>query len=168
MTLQVVIGIDPGQTGACAVIADGLLIDVFDMPTMRKTAGKGNQVDAQQLAARLRGVLQQHQGAWFCAAMEHVWSSPQMGVTSAASFGRSIGVVEGVLATLGVNVVTVTPQKWKKYFDLIGMDKKAALNIVRSSRDERTREWFKLEKHIGRADATLIGLYAHRTEMAAC
>ena len=46
--------------------------------------------------------------------IEKVASSPQMGVKSAFTFGRSLGVLEGCLAASGIPYAFVTPQKWQK------------------------------------------------------
>src|SRR6185312_10117287 len=52
-TQRVTIGVDPGQSGAVAVLADGEPVKVFDMPcTARKNAG--HEVSAAALAIELR------------------------------------------------------------------------------------------------------------------
>ena len=52
MSLRVTFGIDPGLGGALAVLADGELQTILDMPTM--PVGNYNEVDAGQLARYLR------------------------------------------------------------------------------------------------------------------
>ena len=44
------IGIDPGQTGAIAVLDGGAVVSLVDMPIMGRTHGKGQQVDPYALA----------------------------------------------------------------------------------------------------------------------
>ena len=146
-----IIGIDPGKTGALALLdEDGELLEVEDMPTL------GKNVSAHLLADILR-LWRFNYTATFTSVIEDVSSSPQMGVTSAFSFGRSKGVVEGAVAGAGFRIVYVTPAKWKRDMRL-RKDKDAA-------RDLATKRWptfspmFKLAKHDGRAEAALIGLW---------
>jgi len=48
------------------------------------------------------------------------------GVSSTFSFGHSAGVVEGLIAGMGIPYSKITPQAWKKAYNLIGKDKDAA------------------------------------------
>jgi hypothetical protein len=48
------------------------------------------------------------------AVLEHVHSSPQMGVKSAFTFGQSFGHVLGILDANEVPYLLVRPQKWQK------------------------------------------------------
>lgn len=48
--------------------------------------------------------------------LEHVGSSPQMGVTSAFNFGDGFGQVKGILEALEIPYELVHPIKWKKLF----------------------------------------------------
>ena len=43
---MIIFGIDPGQTGAIAVLHNGHIEQVIDMPTAARLHGKGLQVDA--------------------------------------------------------------------------------------------------------------------------
>jgi Holliday junction resolvasome RuvABC endonuclease subunit len=48
------------------------------------------------------------------AYIESVHSSPQMGVTSAFTFGRGFGWLEMALTAANVPFERITPQKWQK------------------------------------------------------
>lgn len=144
------IGIDPGNSGAIAFIADDLTyIDVQDMPLM--AMGKKNQVNA----AGLREILLMHSGNLH-AYVEKVQAMPGQGVSSMFNFGKGAGVIEGVLAGLGISYTLVTPQKWKKRAELIGKEKDMArtLAIQLYPFAPLTRK-----KDIGRADAILIARF---------
>ena len=54
----------------------------------------------------------------FCV-LEHVTSSPQMGVTSSFTFAEGFGFVQGVLAAFFIPTQLVKPQVWKKHFGCI-------------------------------------------------
>jgi len=145
-----IIGIDPGITGAIAVLdLKKNLITLHDMPT--QTIGKRQQVNAHELAAILRGV-----GA--CVAyVERVGAMPKQGVSSMFNFGETAGVLRGVLAALEIQVCYVTPQKWKKATNLIGKEKDEARTLA-IQRWPEMAHMLKLKKHCGRADAALIAL----------
>ena len=122
------IGIDPGASGAIAVLdAKGYLLDHAPMPTFKD--GKSTRVNAAALA----GFLAEYDAAK-TAFVERVGAMGKDGVRQGASsmfaFGHSAGVVEGVLAALHIPAVLITPQAWKKGAGLIGKDKDAARTIA--------------------------------------
>lgn len=149
------IGIDPGLTGAIALLRDGAFAEVFDMPTMQRGA-KGNrqQVNATELARILRELPP-------CMAyIEQVGAMPGQGVSSMFNFGHGCGAIEGALAALGIPREFVTPQKWKKSLGLIGTDKDAArtkaIQLLPGAPLARVKDG-------GRADALLIALHGWRS-----
>ncbi len=105
----IIIGCDPGKTGALAAIdQDGNLHDTWDMPVVGK-------VVAAPLLADIFVPLQRV--AEVCV-IEDVHSSPQMGVTSAFSFGRALGALEGVALGANIPVRFVSPRRWKRALGL--------------------------------------------------
>ena len=150
-----IIGIDPGLTGALVLMNNnGDIYEIADMPISAKTNGKGQQVNAVQLCELLQQFSRYKIDA---VVIERVHAMPGQGVTSVFGFGRSLGVVEGVAAACCFPVKWVTPQNWKKKFSLIGKDKDASRTLV-IERYPSHSELFKRKKDIGRADAVLIGL----------
>ena len=153
------IGIDPGLTGALALLRNGEFAEVFDMPTSGRGVGGKQDINHQELCRLLREMPP-------CTAyVQHVWGFNKGGVqqSSASGFhlGKTVGAVHMGLAAYGMPMELVTPQKWKKSLGLIGTDKDAA----------RTRAIqllptapLSLKKHIGRADALLIALHGWRTQ----
>jgi len=149
-----IIGIDPGITGAIYFnTVEGKI--VVDMPIMAKTSGKGNQINPYELTSlliqppidRLTGIE--------AAYLESVHEMPGQGVSSVFSFGKSVGIIEGVLAALNIPLVMVTPQRWKKNAKLIGKDKDAARTLAIQLYPELS-DRLSRKKDIGRADAILI------------
>lgn len=174
MTFRVTLGIDPGQSGAIAILADGVPLGFIDMPLIERDVGKGFAVDSKTLAALLRGVMQQHSGACVSAVLEYVNAMPStkgaegeprasMGSSSAFRFGEGYGAVKGVLDTLGIDRQLVFPQRWKAHHGLIGSPKDSA-RIVAIHRAGNLADQLKLKKHIGRADALLIALWGWAAE----
>lgn len=148
-----VIGIDPGLSGAIALIRDGEFAEVWDMPTMGRGSGNKQQVNAAEVGKLLRECPP-------CTAyMELVGAMPGQGVSSMFNFGKAAGAVMGALGTLRVPMVEVTPQKWKREFGLTGKDKDIARTYCQQLMPDAP---LSLKKHGGRADALLIALWGHR------
>lgn len=162
MTLRLTIGIDPGQTGCIAAIADGQPAGFIDMPTVPRRAG-GLQVDAATLAASLRGLMHAHSGAYIQAVIEQVNAMPKQGGSSIFRFGQSDGIVRGVLGALNIGYIEVPPQVWKRYLRLTGSDKDAARTHV-IQRYPHLAAQLARKKDVGRADALLIALWAELAE----
>jgi crossover junction endodeoxyribonuclease RuvC len=151
---MIILGIDPGLSGAIAIynIYTEELV-VMDMPTVEMTRnGKHKREVSPALVADViagKGAVR--------AYMERVSAMPGQGVSSMFSFGRSAGVVEGVLAAYEIPVTLVTPQAWMKAMG------------VRAGKDgsrERAMQLFPAystlfarKKDDGRSDAALIAKY---------
>lgn len=163
MTFRLTIGIDPGQTGALAVVADGEWRQFIDMPVMPRAGGSGMHINGALLAAEIRNVLALHPGAYIMAVLEEVGAMPKQGVTSTFRFGEGFGVVRGVLGALGVPFVMVRPDRWKRSLRLAGQAKDAArthaIQLFPTAAGQLSRK-----KDCGRADALLIAHWAHQTE----
>lgn len=108
------IGIDPGQSGAIAVIAaDGKVnIAAYD---------KSLYLDVLLAAMMDKQV--------FCI-LEHVSSMPKQGVASTFKFGVNFGWLQGALDTIGVPYELVRPQKWKKMFSCTS-DKNTSIAVAK-------------------------------------
>lgn len=91
------------------------------------------------------------------AVVEFVRSSPQMGVVSAFTFGRSLGIIEGVLAQAGISHDTVRPQVWQRELGCLSRGDK---NVTRA----RAQELFPRAPRIthATADAVLLAEYCRR------
>jgi len=152
-----IIGIDPGITGAMYFQWKNRFGDTeketYDMPVMAKTSGKGNQINPYQLIEIFEAC--HYRENKYTAYLERVNAMPNQGVSSVFSFGKSAGIIEGVLAALQIPVVMVTPNKWKKKAGLTGKDKDAARTLAIQLYPELSDQLAR-KKDIGRADAILI------------
>lgn len=142
-----ILGIDPGVSGAVMLLTAGRVRLVGDMPTVDVRGRKW--IDPAGVVRIVRAA-----GQIDMAVVEHVQGVQQAGATSAFSFGRGFGLLEGVLAGLGVPVTLVRPQVWTK-----------ALGVSRDKGSHRLaagRLWpaaahlFERVKDDGRADAALL------------
>jgi crossover junction endodeoxyribonuclease RuvC len=179
MTLRLTLGVDPGQSGAIAALADGVPAGFIDMPTKDRKAG-GEEIDAPKLAAAIRGIVMQHPGAYVYAVLEQVSAMPGQGGSSMFRFGQSDGVVRGVLGALGILTIEVHPATWKKRLGLVEKrerghkvtpaEKREAKNLARLMAVRlypQVAEQLARKKDIGRAEAALIARWAELTEQIA-
>ena len=150
------IGFDPGITGAMALIRGNKVIRLDDMPIMAKASGKGNQVNAAELSSIIRDYIKMLvNDQSISAVIENVHAMPGQGVSSVFSFGKSAGIIEGILCSYAIPYKMISPQKWKRKEGLTGKDKDAARAMCIREHPE-VADQLKRKKDIGRADAILI------------
>jgi crossover junction endodeoxyribonuclease RuvC len=150
-----IIGIDPGLSGAVAVLTGAGGLIVIDMPTMTiERNGKAKrQVSATELGRILSGAKSDDCHVY----VEKVSAMAGQGVTSVFSFGRSFGMIEGILAALHMPVTYVAPATWTK-----AINRGAGKDASRARAMElfpANQEDFKRVKDDGRADAALIAYW---------
>lgn len=152
-----VLGIDPGATGALAVV-DGLdLVALHDMPFFEVSRGRGKrkEVDVRTLAEILASVSVN------AIYMEKVGGMTGDGAAEAFQFGRSAGAAEALAKQLGARFVFVTPPVWKRAMGLIGTAKDDARHMASNLWPAKAAE-FARKKDDGRADAALVAEYGRR------
>ena len=140
------IGIDPGLSGAIAVLS-GNELACLDMPFV-EIRGK-RLVDAHGLVEAMRGI-----GPVDMAILEHVQGVQGSGATSAFNFGRGFGLLEGVLAGLAIPTTLVRPQAWTKALQVSsdkGQHRQTAMRLW-----PKHAPIFARVKDDGRADAALL------------
>lgn len=143
------IGIDPGKTGAaaCLTFEDSVELSVdYICFNHRETTNK----------KVLSLLTNEWAGARQCV-LEKVHSSPQMGVASSFTFGKTAGAIE-VLVDLAYPLVWtyVSPQKWQRK---LGCMTKGNKNITRYLAKALFSEMRDQVTHRN-ADALLIATYA--------
>ena len=155
---MILIGIDPGMTGAIGVINTvEKEVKTWDIPTVKARNGK-NQTNIPVLASLMRIALDLR-GSYPNSPpikLELVHAMPKQGVTSSFNFGMGYGAIQGVIQTLGIPMELVTPQKWKKAAGLIGSHKDYARTKALQLYPDAD---LARKKDIGRADALLIARY---------
>jgi crossover junction endodeoxyribonuclease RuvC len=150
------IGIDPGLSGAIAVLnGEGALIAVDDLPVIRDLRL------AWIHGGELQGfILSALEGARAVAFVERVSSMPGQGVASSFQFGVGFGSILSVLQTLQIAIEFVTPGVWKKSYGL-SKDKHASLHKARLLFPTAD---LHLAKHDGRAESLLIARFGHNQQ----
>lgn len=152
-----VCGVDPGGSGALALLHGTALVAVTDMPVFTVTRGKGSkrELDVHQLAELLH--------TW---APEAVWFEQVGGMegdspSSAFNFGRIAGAAEALVKASKARFDFVPPHVWKREMGLIGKNKDdsrvLATNLWPSAAGE-----FRRKMDDGRAESALIAEYGRR------
>jgi crossover junction endodeoxyribonuclease RuvC len=150
-----VIGIDPGLSGAIAIINGIDSLTVFDMPTM--TVERNGKAKRQVSASELALILKTAKSDDCHVFVEKVSAMAGQGVTSVFSFGRSFGMIEGILAALHMPVTYVAPATWVK-----AVHRGAGKDASRSRAMElfpNNQADFKRVKDDGRSDSALIAYW---------
>lgn len=155
-----VLGIDPGVTGAVALIDTSLdVLLVQDMPhATRDRKATRREVVPVWLVDILR--------AWEpdVAYVERVHAMPRQGVSSSFAFGESCGVVRGVLAALGIPSHRITPNEWKRSLRLSA--DKSASRAMAANLFPTCAGKFSRGVDDGRAEAALLAWFGVARERA--
>ena len=160
--MMLIIGIDPGITGAICFFEDRKIIDLIEMPNM--AAGKKNkrQVNGAQVYNEIFERIKNYNKKDIKVVIEQVSAMPGQGVTSMFNFGQSFGVLKGICSAMQLSMYFVRPAKWKKYFNLINSEKDAsrtkAIQIFPYISAQLSRK-----KDANKADAILIASFFYET-----
>jgi crossover junction endodeoxyribonuclease RuvC len=154
---MIILGIDPGQSGACAWLDGNALVRVEDMPCFEvmKNGKPRKELNVHGLAA----LLSEHR-ADVCF-YEQVGGMDGDSPSSAFTFGRIAGAAEAVVKLSGARFEFVAPHVWKKAMGLIGTAKD-------QSRAKATNRWpgfakqFSRKMDDGRAEAALLAEYGRQ------
>lgn len=150
---MIVMGIDPGMTGALAVIAQGKLVAVEPMPTY------DGRVDGQEIDTML-GEYEPD-----CVYVENTQPMPKNGSIANYSLGLNTGIVIGAVTSNRFRLVRVRPVDWKRKMGLIGKDKNASRGLARELFPDFADRYRRVRDD-GMAEACLIARYGVFNEMA--
>jgi len=151
---MVVYGIDPGFTGAVSIYYTQTgKLECYDIPTFKSPKGK----TLINLHALL-DIFSHPEDESSLAVIERVSAMPGQGVSSTFRFGQGYGQIEMAIAACKMAVQYVSPAVWKKHFGL-NRDKGVSRSLV-TQRLPQYANLFARVKDDGRAEATLIALYA--------
>ena len=125
---MIIIGIDPGLSGAIAVLENHIVKKIFDMPVMSEGKKNKRQLNSAQLVELIKQNIKNKEET--AIVVEQVNAMPGQGVTSMFNFGQTFGAIKGICAALGLPIFFVRPAKWKKHFELINSSKDASRTKV--------------------------------------
>ncbi len=140
-----IIAIDPGKTGAIAMLYDDGTAYIEDMPVI------GKEISGAVVARIFKEFPPDH------IYIEAV-NSFGMGRQSAFMFGYGVGTILGVAAALDIPYTKISPARWKKHFNL-GRDKDAA-RAAATRLYPKLADQFTRKKDHGRAEALLLAIWA--------
>lgn len=158
---QIVIGIDPGVTGAIAAIDfRGALLAVKDIPVMMIGKGGGKVKYQVNAAALTRCMMDIADGDAddVLVAIEAVHAMPAQGVSSVFSLGDSAGCIRGVVQSRGYRLEYTSPAAWKRSFGLSSDKEEARSKAIQLF----PMAPLSRKKDHNRAEALLIAEYSRR------
>lgn len=161
---MIYIGIDPGMGGAVGVI-DGDKLFVYDTPIMVVAGEKNKRMyDKVAMAHLLQpySVLLGPTRDQVLVVLESVHAMPKQGVTSSFSFGRGLGIWEGIIAALSLPLEMPSPQRWKKEIMADQGREKDAARYKAMSLFPAIADHLSRVKDDGRAEALLMAEYGRR------
>lgn len=143
---MIYLGIDPGKKGTMAIIWEWGKIELIPF-----------SVDGY------RDMMRQCPPMECRCCLERVNAMPKQGVVSMFNFGKNFGFIQGLLTAYFIPYELVTPQKWKKEFQITG-DKNSSIAVCKRlfpdvdlRRTERCRK-----DDDGNAEALLLAEFARR------
>jgi len=159
-----IIGIDPGKTGAIAIMTDaGVLVAVKDLPIETYTMSSQGKPQWRLAVRPFVEIVNNADlnGYALTVMIEQGWARPGEGVSSSYKAGRLMGALETACMTVRqVRPCYVLPQHWKTHFNLIGQEKSASLELARKYYPDAIDELSRKKDH-NRGEAILIARYAY-------
>ena len=159
---MIIIGIDPGLSGAIAILDDKKVLSVFEMPVMAEGKKNKRQLNSAQLVNIIRENIKKNEEA--VVVVEQVNAMPGQGVTSMFNFGQTFGAIKGVCAALELPIFFVRPSKWKKHFELINSSKDSSRTKVIEMYPSLSGQLTK-KKDVNKTDAILIARFYYETKL---
>ena len=155
-----IVGIDPGLSGAIAILKDKKVLSIFDMPVMAEGKKNKRQLNSAQLVNIIKQNIDSNEDV--VVVVEQVNAMPGQGVTSMFNFGQTFGAIKGVCAALDLPIFFVRPSKWKKYFELINSSKDSSRTKVIEMYPSLSNQLSK-KKDVNKSDAILIARFYRET-----
>ena len=125
---MIAVGIDPGLTGALALVDSQGTCVVRDLPTIPLPGGGlvRRRIDALALSRLLRDHCPVGEPVLVAMEAVHTIGGRNNAVQTQGSLMRTLGAIEAVLEVLRLEFLPVEPQVWKGFYGL-GSDKKASI-----------------------------------------
>ena len=155
-----IIGIDPGLSGAIAILEDKKVLSIFDMPVMAEGKKNKRQLNSARLVDIIKENIKVNDD--IAVVVEQVNAMPGQGVTSMFNFGQTFGAIKGVCAALKLPIFFVRPSKWKKHFDLLNSSKDSSRTKVIEMYPALSNQLTK-KKDVNKSDAILIARFYSET-----
>ena len=159
---MLIIGIDPGISGAICFFENGQVKEIINMPVMSDGKKNKRQINGPQTYNEILKRINSYPKKDITVVIEQVSAMPGQGVTSMFNFGQSFGVIKGICSAMQLSMFFIRPAKWKKYFGLIKTEKDASrtkvIEIFPYISSQLSRK-----KDSNKADAILIASFFYNT-----
>ena len=155
-----IIGIDPGLSGAIAILENNKVLNLFDMPVMPEGKKNKRQLNSALLVSLIKDNVNANEEV--IVVVEQVNAMPGQGVTSMFNFGQTFGAIKGVCAALQLPIFFVRPSKWKKHFELINSSKDSSRTKAIEMYPTLSSQLSK-KKDVNKSDAILIARFHSET-----
>lgn len=160
---MIVIGIDPGLTGALAKVGHrGEFLALADMPTMARGGPKAfvkNQVNGYALEDLLHAWCGEHDQNEIHFFIETPIAFPGQHVASIGASFLTAGHIEGIVMGRRHKHTLVAPRDWKKAVQLSSDKEQCRARAIRLF--PLASEQLKRVKDHNRAEALMIAKYGH-------
>ena len=100
-----IIGIDPGLSGAIAVLENNKVLNMFDMPVMSEGKKNKRQLNSALLVNLIKENIEN--SVEVAVVVEQVNAMPGQGVTSMFNFGQTFGAIKGICAALELSLIHI-------------------------------------------------------------
>ena len=147
---SIYIGIDPGKSGGMCVIEDEF-IKAYACPQ-----------NIQDMALLFAMAISVNETKTVVAYIEKVWARPTDAKGSIWKFAENYGTWKGIAGAYEIDLKTVSPQMWIKYYETPKMLKSARKRYLRDKARSMYPELKKVT--LKTADAILIATYAKETD----
>jgi hypothetical protein len=160
-----IIGIDPGASGAIVAILPDHSLEWYQFKDTKSFSTScpllKEFIEELHFSDRIY--------------LEHVHSRPGQGAISVFSFGRNLGVIEGMLKQEGLFYTLVSPQRWINDLGLQNVVGKEAFKNADAKKSARKKAYVEHAKKLfpkyknqitaDLADAILIAEYGYRLSL---
>lgn len=174
----VYLGVDPGLSGALAVLWPSSGPWIYDAEEIRIAYRKRDKKDGET-KSRSRGVFNAAAAAaavreirqiasrreWsLSAALEMAYAMPGENRGSSLTIGENSGIWIGIFSALSIPYCKISAAHWKQKL-LTGLPHEKGSSVVAALRMfPQSHLFLKLAKHHGRADALMLAEYLRRKE----
>lgn len=168
---MIYVGVDPGLTGAIASLSkDCKLITISDY-----AKDDSGRICCRSLLSSIIAIKHYHNYENIVCCLEKSQSMPGQGVVGVYNYGVTYGITYSTLKLSGAQIIEISPQKWKKEFDL-NSNKKAGIIKTKEDSVKKAIELFPSREDMlrrpkrgegfvmmhGRSDALLMAEYCRR------
>lgn len=154
-----IIGIDPGLSGAIALLNGEKVKNIWDMPVESKMSG-GRRIDTVGLIGLQRSIKVTCDmiGRPLVIVLEATSAMPGQGVSSMFSMGEALGCARMFASLFGAPLYMYGPSHWKRKMGVPPKSPKDYSITLAKRLCPSSSGWLTLKKHDGRAEAVLLAL----------